>query len=520
MKYIVVTGGVLSGVGKGIFSASIARLLRELGIDVNVLKIDPYLNVDAGTMNPNQHGEVFVTEDGYEADLDLGHYERFLGIDMSRKNNLTAGQVYLSVIEKEREGKYLGSTVQMVPHVTDEIKTRIRDLSGDVVVVEVGGTVGDIEGQIFLEAIRELILEEGRENFIFVHVTYVPYLKTTNEFKTKPTQQSLQLLMKSGINPDIIVVRSESSVSTSSLKKVALFGGVKLSDVINLPNVGNVYQVPEILYFLGFHKKIGDRLGLDFKDVFSWDYPKSFKSLNIALVGKYLGTDDAYKSINESIFLLGVQKPEILDADELEEMSYDDASSLLSKYDGLIIAPGFGKRGCEGKMKAIRYARENNVPVLGICLGMQLMVVEFARNVMGLKEANSTEFDPNTPHPVVDMMEEQKKQLKLGGTMRLGAQRMEVVEGTLLYRIYKSKSKVVYERHRHRYEVNHQRYKDMFKRPGEDGYKLVISAISDFVEAVELDSHPFFLGVQFHPEYKTKVGSVHPIFKAFVEAIS
>ncbi len=518
MKYVVVTGGVLSGIGKGILSASIARILKDGGIEVDVLKIDPYLNVDAGTMNPNQHGEVFVTEDGYEADLDLGHYERFLGTEMTRRNNITAGQVYSTVIEKEREGKYLGATVQMVPHVTGEIKSRIRSMKGEALVIEIGGTVGDIEGQIFLEAIRELTLEEGKENFFFVHTTYVPFLKTTNEFKTKPTQQSVQLLMRSGISPDMIVVRSEFPMDHSSISKVALFGGVSESNVVNLHDTSNVYEIPEILYSIGVHRKIAEKLHLNLQGELSWKYPKVFLRKRVGLVGKYLGTDDAYKSIMESIFLLGYEKPEVVDAVELEDMDTNRIWDELSQYRGLIIAPGFGKRGIEGKIKAIEYARKNEVPILGICLGMQLMVVEFARNVMGYEKANSTEFDPETPYPVIDMMEDQKKKiLKLGGTMRLGAQDMEILEGTMLYDIYQKKN--ISERHRHRYEVNYSRFPEMFKSPGSDGYKLTIAAKSKFVEAIELDSHPFFLGVQFHPEYKTKVGDVHPIFKAFMESL-
>ncbi|MCD6449141.1 MAG: CTP synthase [Thermotogaceae bacterium] len=516
-KYVIVTGGVLSGIGKGIFSASVARVLKEVGVNVNVLKIDPYLNVDAGTMNPNQHGEVFVTDDGYEADLDLGHYERFLGMNVSRRNNMTAGQVYLSVIEREREGKYLGTTVQMVPHVTEEIKRRIESLEGDVLVIEIGGTVGDIEGEIFLEAIRELALDKGRENFFFAHVTYVPYLRTTNEFKTKPTQQSAQILMKSGISPDMIVVRSEKPVNDSALKKVALFGGVSFDNVVNLFDTNNVYEVPEVLYNLGVHEKIAKKLNLKIENSFSWEYPKVFKNKKIALVGKYLGTDDAYKSILESIFLAGYRKPVVLDSTELEDMSDEEVKETLKDYDGIIIAPGFGRRGIEGKIGAIKYAREKKVPVLGICLGMQLMVIEFARNVMGYEGANSTEFDPDTPYPVVDMMEEQKKILKLGGTMRLGAQWMEILKGSKLYKIYGKTQE--HERHRHRYEVNYEKFKDMFKFPGEEGNRLTISAKSEFVEAIEIDNHPFFVGVQFHPEYRSKVGNVHPLFKAFLEAI-
>lgn len=517
-KYIVVTGGVLSGIGKGIFSASLARTLKEVGVDINVLKIDPYLNVDAGTMNPNQHGEVFVTDDGYEADLDLGHYERFLGVSMSRRNNVTAGQIYSTIVQREREGKYLGSTVQMVPHVTSEIKDRITSMPGKVLSIEIGGTVGDIEGEIFLEAVRELAFENGRDDFLFVHVTYVPYLRVTSEFKTKPTQQSVQLLRKIGIQPDLIVVRSEFPVDSHSLYKIALFGGVPREMVINLPDFGNVYQIPETLYEAGVHRLVAKRLGLSTSEgSFSWNYPKSFKPFRIALVGKYLGTDDAYKSIIESIFLTGVQKPVVVDAQELEELDDAAVAQKLASFDALIIPGGFGRRGIEGKIKAIKYAREREKPVLGICLGMQLMCVEFARNVLGLVGANSTEFDEDTPYPIVNMMEEQKRVMNLGGTMRLGAQRMRVVPGTKLHAIYGSEE--VWERHRHRYEVDLDRFPQLFKTVDEVGYRLTVSAKSEFLEAVEIDDHPFFVGVQFHPEFKSKVGAPHPIFAALIRAI-
>lgn len=517
-KYIVVTGGVLSGIGKGIFSASLARTLKEVGVDINVLKIDPYLNVDAGTMNPNQHGEVFVTDDGYEADLDLGHYERFLGVSMTRKNNITAGQIYSTIINREREGKYLGSTVQMVPHATSEIKDRITSMSGDVLSIEIGGTVGDIEGEIFLEAVRELAFEKNRDDFLFIHVTYVPYLRVTNEFKTKPTQQSVQLLRKIGIQPDLIVVRSEFPIDSHSLYKIALFSGVPREMVINLPDVGNVYQIPETLYESGVHRLVAKKLGLQINEgSFSWNYPKSFKPYRIALVGKYLGTDDAYKSIIESIFLAGVQKPVVVDAQELEELDDHGVAQKLSAFDAIIIPGGFGRRGIEGKIKAIKFAREHRKPILGICLGMQLMAVEFARHVMGYTDANSTEFDPSTPYPVVNMMEEQKKVMNLGGTMRLGAQKMKVYRNTKLFEVYGEEE--VYERHRHRYEVDIDRFPEMFKMPGEGGYKLTISARSEFLEAIEIEDHPFFVGVQYHPEFKSKVGRPHPIFVALVKAI-
>ncbi|RKX54044.1 MAG: CTP synthetase [Thermotoga sp.] len=517
-KFVFVTGGVLSGIGKGIFSASMARILKESGLHVNILKIDPYLNVDAGTMNPNQHGEVFVTEDGYEADMDLGHYERFLGVDFSRQNNLTTGQVYLSVINKEREGKYLGSTVQVVPHVTKEIKERLRSMKGDVLVVEIGGTVGDIEGEIFLEAVREFAFEIGGKNTLFAHVTFVPYLKTTGEFKTKPTQQSVQILRRTGINPDMLVLRSEAEIGESAMDKISMLCGVPREMVWNLPDMKNIYEIPEYLHSKGFHRIVGERLGVKVSDDFSWDYPKKFRNLRIALVGKYLGNDDTYKSIVESIFLCGVKKPVLLDSEKMVNLSSDELGELLDDYDGFIIPGGFGERGVEGKMRVIEYARINKKPLLGICLGMQLMVIEFARNVFNLPQANSTEFDPDTPHPVVDLMEDQKRIMRLGGTMRLGAQEMVLLEGTKLHEIYGG-IKTVKERHRHRYEINDGKFPHLFKLPKEGGYRLTISARSQFVEAIELDDHPFFIGVQFHPEFKTKVGNPHPIFVHFVKSV-
>ncbi|BBE30773.1 CTP synthase [Tepiditoga spiralis] len=517
-KHIIVTGGVLSGIGKGIVSASVGKIMKDSGINVNSLKLDPYLNVDAGTMNPNQHGEVFVTDDGYEADLDLGHYERFLGIPMKKFNNLTTGQVYKSIIEKERAGKYLGGTVQMVPHVTNEIKERIKSIDTDLLLIEVGGTVGDIEGEIFLEAIRQLSVEEGKENFMFIHVTFVPYLGVTNEFKTKPTQQSVQLLRKIGIQPDMLIIRTEKEIDQSSLEKVSLFGGVKSEYVINLPDLNNVYEVPEVIHKMGVQNLIAKKLNISITNNLNWNCPKTFKPLKIAMVGKYLGTDDAYKSILESIFLCGVKKPELLDAETLEEYDDEGVVSVLSKYDGIIIPGGFGKRGIEGKLKAIKFARENKVPILGICLGMQTMIIEFARNVMGYNGANSTEFDVDTKYPVVDMMEQQKNILQLGGTMRLGAQKTEVIKGSKLFDIYNKE--IIDERHRHRYEANSDKFKEMFTTPekNEDN-KLIVGGKSDFVEEIELKDHPFFVGIQYHPEYKSKVGAPHPIFKAFTEAI-
>ncbi|HOV54482.1 MAG TPA: CTP synthase, partial [Fervidobacterium sp.] len=371
---------------------------------------------------------------------------------------------------------------------------------------------------IFLESVRELAFERSRNDFLFIHVTYVPYLRVTNEFKTKPTQQSVQLLRKIGIQPDVIVVRSEMPIDSQSLYKIALFSGVSRDMVINLPDIGNVYQIPETLYESDVHKLVAKRLSIAIEDrQLNWNYPKSFKPYRIALIGKYLGTDDAYKSIVESIFLSGVQKPVVVDAQELEELDDSGVEQKLDSFDALIIPGGFGKRGIEGKIKAIKYARENRKPILGICLGMQLMAIEFARNVLGLPGANSTEFDETTPYPVVNLMEEQKKIMNLGGTMRLGAQKMRINEGTKLYKIYGQSE--VYERHRHRYEVDADRFPQMFKRPGEDGYKFTISGEAQFLEAIELDDHPFFVGVQYHPEFKSKVGMPHPVFVGLIKAI-
>ena len=523
-KYIVVTGGVLSGIGKGILSASTGRLLKELGIHVLGVKIDPYLNVDAGTMNPNQHGEVFVTEDGYEADLDLGHYERFIGLNMRKENNITAGQVYSSVIAKERGGKYLGSTVQIVPHVTGEVKERLNQIDAEVVIIEIGGTVGDIEGEVFLEAIREMVLEKGKDNFLFIHITYVPYLKVTSEFKTKPTQQSIQLLRRIGIQPDIIAARSELPIEPPEIRKIALFAGIKPEMVINLPDNKNVYEVPRNLHNMRFHTIILDRLQLTASQDFHWDYPTMFEPLKIGIIGKYLGTDDAYKSIIESIFLCGVEKPTLLDAQELEEMNEEEIHLLLNEFGGLIIPGGFGKRGIEGKLKAIRYARERQKPLLGICLGMQLMILEFARNQIGWKEADSSEFDPETKLPLIDMMEDQKKILQMGGTMRLGAQRTPIFKNTKLYEVY-GRQEEVYERHRHRYEVNWELCRPFLKfreevRPEDPDPCLIVGSKSEFVESVELEDHPFFIGVQYHPEFQSKVGHPHPLFLSFIRSIN
>jgi|UniRef100_A0A7V3RFD0 CTP synthase len=519
MKYIAITGGVISGIGKGITAASIGAMLQSFGLTVEVLKIDPYLNVDAGTMNPNQHGEVFVTDDGYEADLDLGHYERFLNKQMTRFNNITAGQIYSSVIQKERSGEYLGATVQMIPHVTNEIKLRLSKLKGDVVLIEIGGTVGDIESEIFLEAIREFSMDVGHENFIFVHVTYIPYLKITNEFKTKPTQNSLQLLRRSGIVPDLIVLRSEEKLPKSTLEKVALFGGVKTDSVFGLEDVSNIYSIPKGIHDAGMGKVIMQKLKITPSKDFKWNYPESMKDAKIAMVGKYLSTDDAYKSVIESVLLCGYRKPEMVDAEEIEKMNQQEIKERLKGYSGIIIPGGFGKRGIEGMINSIRYARENDVPLLGLCLGMQLMTIEYARNVAGLRDANSTEFDPQTPYPIIDLMESQKKMMNFGGTMRLGAAEIKVSPWTKLYEIYSQH--IVRERHRHRYEINIYDFKDLLRLEESDPPdRLTISALSQFAEGIELPDKQFYIGVQFHPEYTSKISYPHPIFMEFLKTSS
>ncbi len=515
MKYVTITGGVLSGIGKGITAACIGATLQNQGLKVNVLKADPYLNVDAGTMNPNQHGEVFVTQDGYEADLDLGHYERFLGVDMTRSNNVTAGQVYSKVIERERKGEYLGATVQMIPHVTGEIKRRLKMLEGDVAIVEIGGTVGDIESEIFLEAIREFSMEKGHENFIFVHVTYIPYLRVTNEFKTKPTQQSIQVLRRSGIAPDFVILRSEKSIPSETIKKVALFGGVDNDHVFGLEDVSNVYAIPKKIHELGVDALIMEKFHLSPKKRFEWVCPSPSRDAKVAMVGKYLSTDDAYKSVLESVALCGYKKPMLVDAEKLEVLSNDEFEAEMSKFNGFIIPGGFGKRGIEGMIRVIEYARTHDVPLLGLCLGMQLMVIEYARHVANLEGANSTEFEPQTPYPVVDLMEAQKKVLNLGGTMRLGGEEVKLIEGSRLRDIYGTSA--VFERHRHRYEVNLEKFEDLFSFENEEK-KMRISAMSQFVEAVELPQKKFFIGVQFHPEYASKVSRPHPVFLEFLKS--
>ena len=537
-KYIFVTGGVVSSLGKGISTSSIGALLRARGYRVTAVKIDPYINVDAGTMRPYEHGEVFVTEDGAETDLDIGTYERFLDIDLSRRNNVTTGQVYLSVIEKERSGAYLSETVQVIPHVTDEIKRRIQEAgeaaSAEIVLVEVGGTVGDIESLPFLEAIRQLRFEVGRENTLYLHVTLLPYLGTSEEYKTKPTQHSVATLRGVGIQPDALIVRSNTSVPDESRRKIALFANVEPRDVFNAYNADHVYAVPEMLEQQGIGRFVERRLELEVvtpelrvwhEAVRTLRHPD--RTVQIGVVGKYVAMPDAYLSLLEALKHAGIANQadvqvEWVSAEDLVE----DELDRLGGFDGILVPGGFGVRGIEGKVRAARHARQKDVPYLGICLGMQVAVIEYARHVAALEGANSSEFDPYTPHPVIDLMPEQLEVEGMGGTMRLGSWPMRIVPGTLLDRLYDphqatgSADNVVEERHRHRYEVNPSYVQTL------QGAGLVISGVTPgmegrgegLVEAVELPDHPFFLGVQSHPEFTSRLMRPSPPFRGFIRA--
>jgi len=525
-KYIFITGGVVSALGKGISTASIALLLKKRGFNVAPLKFDPYLNVDPGTMNPFQHGEVFVTDDGAETDLDLGHYERFLDQNLSRDNNVTAGQVYYTLIENEREGKYLGGTVQVVPHLTDEIKASIRRLAKeniDIVLVEVGGTVGDIESLPFLEAIRQMRLEEGLHNTLFIHLTLVPYIKSAGELKTKPTQHSIQKLREIGIQPDILICRTEKSLTKEAIRKIALFSNVPEKDVIEAKDVDAIYKIPLIFFNQGLDEKILEKLHLTGKkpDLSDWmefveRLEKPDATVKLAFVGKYVNLKDSYKSILEAIHHAeGSNKVKVninfIDAEELEKIGPEN---LMQGIDGILVAPGFGKRGIEGKVKAITFARQHNIPFLGICLGMQLAAVEFARNVLGWENANSTEFDPETPNPVILILPEKKHIKRYGGTLRKGAYPAKIKKDSLAFRIYGTE--MISERHRHRYEFNPE-YIEIFNKNG-----FLTSGVSPdgrLVEILELKDHPFFIGVQFHPEFKSRPLNPHPVFHHFVSAM-
>lgn len=532
-RYVFVTGGVVSSLGKGVAAASLAAILESRGYRVTMIKMDPYLNVDPGTMSPFQHGEVFVTEDGAETDLDLGHYERFISAKMHKANNFTSGQIYESVLRKERRGEYLGKTVQVIPHVTNEIQEFVKRGAGsaDIAVVEIGGTVGDIESLPFVEAVRQLSLQVGRENSCFVHLTLCPWIAAAGELKTKPTQHSVQKLREEGVYPDVLLCRADRPIPENERAKIALFANLPVDHVISVWDAKTIYEVPLMLHEQHLDEIICKRLGLDQSksaDLSAWvkiceELQNPQHEVNIALVGKYVDYADSYKSLNEALLHAGIHthirvNRIFVDATEIEEKGTDK----LKGMDAILVPGGFGKRGTEGMIRAIEYARVNKIPYLGICLGMQLAVIEFARHVCGLDQANSTELNPDTPHPVVSLITEwtdrdgatQKRdeQSNLGGTMRLGKQEVPVKKGTLAYEIYGG---MVAERHRHRYEVNNT-YVPQFEASG-----MVISACTQeehLPEMMELPNHPFFFGVQFHPEFTSTPRFGHPLFEAFVRA--
>ena len=524
-NFIFVTGGVTSSLGKGIISASLAKLLQARGYSVTIQKIDPYINIDPGTLNPYEHGECYVTEDGAETDLDLGHYERFLNTKMSQANNITTGRIYQSVINKERKGDYLGKTVQIIPHITDEIKRRIKLLGKknyDFVITEIGGTVGDIESLPYVEAVRQLRWDLPDRSMV-IHLTLVPYLSAAKELKTKPTQHSVKMLLENGVQPDILVLRTEHPLSIDIRKKVARFCNVNLNSVIESADASTIYEVPLLMQQEKLDQIVLEKLKLKCKgepELTKW---KTFidrvknpeKDVKIAIVGKYTELPDAYKSINEALLHGGAvnkYRPEI-ELINSEEIEVGDIDQMLKSFQGILVAPGFGHRGMEGKLMAVKYTRENRIPFFGICLGMQCSVIEFARNVIGLKRADSKEMHRNTPYPVIDLMEEQKDITDLGGSMRLGAFDCQLSEKTLAIKVYKTKD--ISERHRHRYEFNNQ-FLSQFENAGMKASG--INPDSGLVEIMEIPDHPWFIGVQFHPEYSSTVEQPHPLFIEFIKA--
>ena len=527
-KYIFVTGGVVSSIGKGITVASLGRLLRSRGFKVAPLKFDPYINVDAGTMNPYQHGEVFVTDDGAETDLDLGHYERFIDVDLTRHSNVTTGNIYNAVISKERRGDYLGATVQVIPHITNEIQERIvlvgKEHNADVVIAEIGGTVGDIEGLPFLEAIRQFKKRAGAENVMYIHVTLIPFVGPWGEVKTKPTQHSVIKLREIGIQPDVLVCRTKVPISDEMKEKISLFCDVEKEAVIEAMDTETIYEIPLRLEELGLANLVVRRLGLPNHPPDLEDWRKMVEvmkqpryNLYVAVVGKYTGNGDAYISIAEALKHAGIANNarvniRWIDSEGLEKT--DDVAQHLKGFDGIIVAGGFGVRGLEGKIAAIRYAREHRVPFLGLCLGLQMAVVEFARNACGLHGAHSEEADPNTPHPVIHLLPEQKDVADKGATMRLGAYPCRIMQRTRAAKLYRDA--VVYERHRHRYEVNNE-YRERLAE-----YGMVFSGVSPdyrLVEIIELEGHPFFMATQFHPEFRSRPNRPHPLFVGFMKAV-
>ncbi|MFN5499677.1 MAG: CTP synthase [Burkholderiales bacterium] len=538
-KFVFVTGGVVSSLGKGIASASLAAILESRGLSVTLIKLDPYINVDPGTMSPFQHGEVFVTDDGAETDLDLGHYERFINTRMKKANNFTTGQIYKSVLEKERRGDYLGKTVQVIPHITNEIQDFIKRGAGfetpeavDVAIVEIGGTVGDIESLPFLEAVRQLSLRMGPNNAAFVHLTYVPWIAAAGELKTKPTQHTVQKLREIGIQPDALLCRADRMIPDDEKDKISLFTNVQTWGVISMPDVDTIYKVPRVLHEQGLDALICDRLHINTQPanlkrwddlVYETEHPQG--EVSIAMVGKYVELSDSYKSVNEALRHAGMRNHVRVKIEHIDsETITSETVAQLAKFDGILVPGGFGKRGIEGKIQTARFAREGKVPYLGICLGMQVATIEYARNVAGMHDANSTEFEPDTPFPVIALINEWKDadgtiqirdaQSDLGGTMRLGAQSSDVSSDTLAHQIY---GPVVTERHRHRYEAN-VNYLDTLRQAG-----LVISALTQrehLTEIVELptSAHPWFVGVQFHPEFKSTPWDGHPLFNSFIKA--
>lgn len=524
-KYVFVTGGVTSSLGKGIIAASLAKLLQAQGYRTTIQKLDPYINVDPGTLNPYEHGECYVTDDGAETDLDLGHYERFLNVPTSQANNVTTGRIYQSVIEKERRGEFLGKTVQVIPHITDEIKHRVQILgkSGDydIVITEIGGTVGDIESLPYVEAVRQLKWELGEHNAIVVHLTLIPYLSAAGELKTKPTQHSVKTLMESGVQADILVCRTEHELNDGIRTKIARFCNVQKEAVIQSIDASTIYDVPNLMLTEGLDKVVLNHLQLksDTPDLTDWNkflelHKNPKDEVHIGLIGKYVELQDSYKSILEAFIHAGAAN-EVKVVVEPIHSEYIDEDSIekLSHLDGVLVAPGFGERGIEGKINAVQYVRENNIPFLGICLGMQMAVIEYARNILGLREANSTEMNPETTEAVIDLMEDQKSITNKGGTMRLGAWDCELADGSIVSKVYKNK--IIKERHRHRYEYNNK-YKSQIEDAGMASTGF--NPETGLVEIIEIPSHPWFVGVQYHPEYKSTVSNPHPLFVAFVEA--
>jgi CTP synthase len=525
-KYIFVTGGVTSSLGKGIIAASLAKLLQAQGYRTTIQKLDPYINVDPGTLNPYEHGECYVTDDGAETDLDLGHYERFLNVPTSQANNVTTGRIYQSVIEKERRGEFLGKTVQVIPHITDEIKNRVQILGNsgdyDIVITEIGGTVGDIESLPYVEAVRQLKWDLGEHNAIVIHLTLVPFLSAAGELKTKPTQHSVKTLMESGVMADILVCRTEHELPSDLRRKLALFCNVREEAIIQSIDASTIYDVPNLMLDEGLDKVVLQKLDLksDTPDLTQWNEflsrhknPKS--EINIGLIGKYVELQDSYKSILEAFIHAGAANEVKVRVESIhsEYLNGENAKLKLSHLDGVLVAPGFGERGIEGKIDAIKYVREQNIPFLGICLGMQMAVIEYARNVLGLTDANSTEMVADTKHPVIDIMESQKSIVNKGGTMRLGAWECELSDNSIVSKVYGETS--IMERHRHRYEFNND-YKSNIEAAGMKA--TGINQETGLVEIVEIPSHSWFVGVQYHPEYKSTVSSPHPLFVAFVRA--